>query len=95
MGLGEPYWGQGIMTEAIRQICAYGFAQYDIHRIHAEPFAHNKGSRRCLQKAGFTLEGILRKSVYKNGEILDSCIYALVAGESSMATITEVALTTA
>ena len=44
--------------------------------VYAEPFAANTGSRKALEKAGFELEGILRNSVYKNGRMLDSCIYA-------------------
>ena len=54
----------------------------DIVRIHAEAFARNAASRRVLEKAGFALEGTLRRSVYKNGEMLDSCIYALVREEA-------------
>lgn len=76
--LAEDFWGQGIMTGAVRQICEEVFARYDVVRIYAEPFARNRGSRRVLEKAGFALEGILKNSVYKHGEILDSCIYALV-----------------
>lgn len=76
--LAEPFWCRGIMTEAVRRICADAFARFDVVRIHAEPYARNKGSRRVLEKAGFILEGTLKKSVYKNGELLDSCIYALL-----------------
>lgn len=74
--LAEPFWGNGIMTEAIRQVCEEAFRRYDIVRIYAEPFAWNKGSRRALEKAGFTLEGVLRNSVIKNGTVGDSCIYS-------------------
>lgn len=76
--LAEPYWGRGIMTRAIRQMAALAFETMDIVRIFAEPYAYNKGSRRALEKAGFALEGVLKKSVCKNGKIFDSCIYALV-----------------
>ena len=76
--LAEPYWGRGIMTEAVRQACAAAFDRLDIVRIHAEPFARNTASRRVLEKAGFSLEGVLRDSVYKHGELLDSCLYALL-----------------
>ncbi len=76
--LGEPFWGQGIVSRAILQLCGFAFAQYDIVRIFAEPFAHNMGSRRALEKAGFALEGVMKKSVYKNNEIFDSCLYAIV-----------------
>ncbi len=74
--LGEQYWGRGIMSKAVLQICELAFSNYDIVRIFAEPFARNIGSRRVLEKAGFELEGILRKSVCKNGIIEDSCMYA-------------------
>lgn len=76
--LGEPYWGQGIMTATVRAICREAFDRYDIVRIYAKPFAHNSASCRVLEKAGFTLEGTLRRSICKNGEIGDSCVYALL-----------------
>ena len=79
--LGEPFWGRGIMTAVVTAMCREGFGTWDIVRIHAEPFARNAASRRVLEKAGFTLEGTLRQSVYKNGEMLDSCIYALLREE--------------
>ena len=76
--LAEPLWGRGIMTWAVREMCREAFAALDIARIYAEPYAYNTGSRRVLEKCGFTLEGTLRQSVYKNGRMLDSCIYALL-----------------
>lgn len=79
--LSEDYWGKGIMNEAVKQICKEAFLRFDIVRIVAEPFANNLGSRRVLEKAGFKLEGILKNSVYKKGEIQDSCIYALLIEE--------------
>lgn len=77
--LAEDFWGKGIMTEAVRQICREGFSRWDIQRIYAEPFAYNTGSRRVLEKSGFTLEGVMRNSVCKHGAIYDSCMYALLA----------------
>ena len=76
--LAEEYWGKGIMSEAVNQICREGFLKYDIIRIFAEPYEYNIGSRRVLEKAGFKLEGIMEKSVYKNDKIFDSCMYALI-----------------
>ena len=76
--LAEPFWGKVIMSQAVAQICREAFERFDIVRIYAEPYAYNQGSRRVLEKAGFALEGILRQSVYKNGQMHDSCIYALV-----------------
>ncbi len=77
----QPYWGQGICTDAVRQACGYVFQNSDILRIFAEPFAHNAASCRVLEKAGFILEGTLRKNAFKNGEILDMTLYSLVREE--------------
>ena len=76
--LGEPFWGKGIVSRAIAQMSGEAFARYDIIRIYGEPYAYNIGSRRALEKAGFVLEGLKKKSVCKNGIILDSCMYALL-----------------
>ena len=76
--LAEDYWGRGIMTQAVRQLCREGFSRWDIQRIYAEPFAYNIASRRVLEKAGFTLEGIMRQGVFKRGQVCDSCMYALL-----------------
>ncbi|MCI8480443.1 MAG: GNAT family N-acetyltransferase [Oscillibacter sp.] len=79
--LGRPYWGRGVITGAVKAICREGFAAWDIARIYAEPYDRNLGSRRVLEKAGFTLEGTLRSSVWKQGQLLDSRIYSLLREE--------------
>ncbi|MBQ9720883.1 MAG: GNAT family N-acetyltransferase [Oscillospiraceae bacterium] len=76
--LAEEYWGRGVMTGAVRQLCAEGFRTWNIARIYAEPFADNLGSRRVLEKAGFALEGTMRRGAYKNGAYRDWCMYALL-----------------
>ena len=76
--IGEPYWGKGFGTSAVKQTCAYIFGHTDIIRIFAEPFAYNAASCRVLEKAGFRLEGILRSNAVKNGSVLDMKLYALV-----------------
>ena len=49
--IAEEYWGRGITTEAVTQICKYVFSESDIIRISAEPFAQNRASCRVLEKA--------------------------------------------
>ena len=75
--LAEEYWGRGIMTEAIRQLCGIVFDTTDILRIYAEPFAYNTGSRRALEKAGFSYEGTMKNNAVKNGKVLDMALYSL------------------
>lgn len=75
--LAEPYWGNGIITEAIKQMVNYGFANWDFVRIYARPYGYNIGSQKALQKAGFKLEAKLEKTFFKNGEFQDELIYAI------------------
>ena len=76
--VGEPYWGKGIMTQALKQLCEYVFANTDIIRLYAEPFAYNIGSRRVLEKAGFQEEGTLRCNAVKDGRVLDMVMYSKI-----------------
>lgn len=76
--LGEPFWNRGIMTEAVRAITGYAFATFDLARVYATVFEGNKASCRVLEKAGFTMEGRLRKSVTKDGRTIDSYMYSKV-----------------
>ena len=75
--LGEPFWGRGIVTESIRAIVGYGFDTLGLQRIFAEPYDSNPASCRALEKAGFTLEGRLKKNVFKKGVVRDSLMYAI------------------
>lgn len=79
--IGEEYWGKGIMTEAIKQICEYVFRESDMIRIYAEPFAYNIASCRALEKAGFQYEGTLRRNALKNGKVIDMKMYSLLKEE--------------
>lgn len=76
--LGEPYWGRGYTTEAVKLVCDYVFGHSDILRIFAEPFSFNVASCRVLEKAGFTCEGTLRSNAFKNGRSEDMKMYALL-----------------
>jgi RimJ/RimL family protein N-acetyltransferase len=76
--LGEPFWGRGIMSEAVPAFTAYAFATFDLCRIYATVFEWNPSSGRILEKAGYKLEGRLRKSVTKNGRTIDQLLYACV-----------------
>ncbi len=73
--IGEPFWGKGIASQAIKQMLSYVFNNFDIIRIEAGVFDFNKPSMRVLEKNGFHLECIKRKAVIKNGKIMDDHIY--------------------
>ncbi len=76
--IAEPWWGKGIGTIAVKEACSFIFANTDIMRIFAEPFAYNTASCKVLEKAGFIFEGTLRKNAVKNGEVLDMKMYSIL-----------------
>jgi [ribosomal protein S5]-alanine N-acetyltransferase len=75
--LGENYWGNGITSSALKGILDYGFNDLGLKRIFAKPLEHNMASRRVLEKNGFILEAILKKSVIKSGKIYNQALYAI------------------
>ena len=77
--LGEAFWGRGIVTEALRAVTAYAMATHGLTRVYAVPYARNAASCRVLEKAGYVLEGRLRKSAIKDGCLTDQLQYAFIA----------------
>ena len=76
--LAEPYWGRGIMSETVRAFSDFAFVAFGLVRIYAEPYEGNAASCRVLEKAGFALEGLMRRNVIKDGRILDQYLYAKI-----------------
>ena len=77
--LGTAYWGRGIMTAALSAFTGYVFERHrELRRLYALPFAWNPASARVLEKAGYTLEGRMRESAIKDGEVVDQLLYAIV-----------------
>ena len=75
--LAEPFWKNGIMTRAIREMVEYGFNTFDVIHIYARPFSVNPASQRVLEKAGFICEARLKNACYKNGNYMDEVIYVM------------------
>lgn len=73
--LETEYRSKGIMTEAVRQICGLAFAELDIERITAYVCSTNIASQRVVCKNGFALEGVMKRAVFKDGNICDLHIY--------------------
>jgi len=76
--LGQPFWGRGIATEALRAVTDYAFTTLDICRLEAGVFDWNPASSRVLEKVGYVLEGRSRLAVTKAGRTGDRLLYALV-----------------
>jgi ribosomal-protein-alanine N-acetyltransferase len=79
--LARPAWGQGLMTEALREVSRWALLQPDIWRIGDCCDVENRASARVMEKAGMTFEGIARRwTMHPNlgAEPRDCFIYAKV-----------------
>jgi RimJ/RimL family protein N-acetyltransferase len=76
--LGEPYWGRGIMTAAVRTTAEFVLGHFDLVRLESPVFEWNPASMRVLEKSGFQREGVMRRSVFKDGKSIDAVLYARI-----------------
>jgi ribosomal-protein-alanine N-acetyltransferase len=76
--IGKEERGKGIMTKVITDFVNFLFSGFDIGRVYARPFQYNTASCKVLEKAGFRKEGVLQNSVYKEGNIYNAVMYAVI-----------------
>ncbi|MFC1660117.1 GNAT family N-acetyltransferase [Gemmatimonadota bacterium] len=57
-------WGQGFMTEVLKMLVSRWLDLEAVHRVWATCDVENTASARVLEKAGFSLEGTLRRWEY-------------------------------
>lgn len=79
--IGKKYWNKGLMTEAVKLTLGFGFEKLKLHRIYANLFENNTGSKKVLEKSGLSLEGRLREGRYKYGRWHNELKYGILAGE--------------
>jgi ribosomal-protein-alanine N-acetyltransferase len=79
--LSHPYWGQGIMTEALKEIIQFGFDSMDLVRIEARCIEENLGSEGVMKKEGMSYEGTLRKSMFTKGKHHNIKLYSILKDE--------------
>jgi ribosomal-protein-alanine N-acetyltransferase len=79
--MGTPsHWGRGIATAAARRMVELAEQSGDFARLQATVYQWNPASMRVLERAGFEREGVLRKSITKDGQLIDSVLFARVFG---------------
>lgn len=74
--LGESMWGRGFATIAVKAMTPYAFATFEVQRLQATVYQWNPASARVLEKSGYTLEGVLRNCIFKDGRLCDALMYA-------------------
>ena len=76
--LGVNYWNKGIVTEAVKQIVKYAFANLPVIKIFAPVLDFNIASQKVLEKAGFEREAILKQGAIKNEKIVDMHYFSII-----------------
>jgi [ribosomal protein S5]-alanine N-acetyltransferase len=74
--VGEPFWGKGIATEAVKLIAKYAFENLGVNRLFSSVFEYNPASMKVLEKNGFVKEGVFRKAIFKKEQLWDEHKYA-------------------
>ena len=69
--LGRPWWGRGLMQDALTAVLDCAFSRLHLRRIEAEVDPRNVASGRLLKTLGFTSEGILRERSITKGRACD------------------------
>lgn len=52
--IGVPFWGQGYVPEAVRELIRHGFEDLKLKRIWCGYFEGNEKSKRVQEKCGFS-----------------------------------------
>jgi len=76
--LGETYVDERLAPDAARTLIGYGFNRLHLHRLWAEIFANDDKKKVLFESLGFSREGLLRQSYLKEGQWIDSFLYALI-----------------
>jgi RimJ/RimL family protein N-acetyltransferase len=83
LAYGSHPWvrGRGVMERALRLLLAWGFEERGIETVIWWANRGNWASRKLAWRLGFTFEGAPRRWLPQRGELLDSWVGTLLAGE--------------
>ncbi len=70
---------RGLGSEAMELLCDYAFGQLNLHRVYAYVLGTNARAKRGFEKAGFTVEGVLKDDRWTGEDYCDAFILARLA----------------
>ena len=77
--IGKPWWNQGLMTEAVKEVINFLFKEVGFNRISAYHASENLASGKVLKKAGMSFEGTMRQACRCNNGLFDRVNFAILA----------------
>ena len=76
--LGSPFWGTGVFQDGAALMLEFVFDTLGVHRLEARAAIQNGRGNSALRKLGAVQEGVLRKSLLRNGQYLDQALYTIL-----------------
>jgi RimJ/RimL family protein N-acetyltransferase len=81
LSLRPSFRGHGLGTDVVRVLCHYGFKVRGLHRLQLETLADNTPMIQAAVRAGFVLEGTLRRAAWVVGDFTDEVVFGLLNTE--------------
>lgn len=76
--IARAYWGQGLVTEAVRTVIDFGFTRMKLNRIEAYGAPENVATYKIMRKMGMQYEGLMREDIWKGDHFEDSQVWAVL-----------------
>ena len=76
--LGATFWGSGLFEAGARLVLDFAFETIGVHRMEAHAAVQNTRGNGALRKLGAVQEGILRRSLLRNGTYLDQLLWSIL-----------------
>ncbi|WP_027623383.1 GNAT family N-acetyltransferase [Clostridium lundense] len=77
----KNYWGKGYGADAINTLVNFIFQQMNMNKVKLSVFSFNERAKKCYEKCGFKVEGVLRQELFRDGKYNDEYIMSILFGE--------------
>lgn len=75
------FWNKGYVTESLKKVLEFAFAENNVYRVKTGCLKENKGSERVMQKCGMIKEADKKEYEYHDGRMKDRVEYRLLKKE--------------
>ncbi|MDB4955886.1 MAG: GCN5-related N-acetyltransferase [Myxococcales bacterium] len=79
--IGQPLWGQGLVTEAATAVTRWGFETLGLHKITIGCIEGNERSKHIIDKLGYRFLARFEDDVWRDGRWWHHLRYEMLASE--------------
>ncbi|MBD5225313.1 MAG: GNAT family N-acetyltransferase [Bacteroidales bacterium] len=79
--IGKPYWGKGLIPEAVNALLTHGFEDMHLDAIWCGHYDGNHKSKRVCEKCGFIYHHVNRDVTSPLGDIRTEHFYRMTASD--------------